>query len=120
MNHQNLSLRAKDLAIQIVHYCRTLPRDSENYILSKQLIRSATSAAANYRAARCSRSKNEWISKICITIEEIDETNFWLDFLATINPEQKSHLNPLIIESKELTKIFMKMRITARANQNKK
>jgi four helix bundle protein len=50
-----------------------------------QIIRSSSSVASNYRAATRSRSDAEFYSKICIVVEEIDETQFWLDYLKRIN-----------------------------------
>ncbi len=120
MNNEQLYQRVKQLALDAVRFCNVLPKTSTNSILSKQLIRSATSAAANYRAARCSRSKREWISKISITIEEIDETNFWLDFFQSLSESSNKKISILIQESEELTKIFGKMRATARKNQQQK
>ncbi|MDP1620723.1 MAG: four helix bundle protein [Bacteroidales bacterium] len=49
-----------------------------------QLIRSSSSVASNYRAATRSRSDAEFYSKMCIVVEEMDETQFWLDYLERI------------------------------------
>jgi four helix bundle protein len=48
-------------------------------IIAEQLVRSATSTAANYRAARRARSRAEFSSKMCIVLEEADESKFWLE-----------------------------------------
>jgi four helix bundle protein len=50
-----------------------------------QIIRSSSSVASNYRAATRSRSDAEFYSKICIVVEEIDETQFWLDWICALN-----------------------------------
>ena len=81
--------------------------------MGKQLFRSATSVAANYRAAGRARSKAEFISKLSIVVEEADETLFWLELLE----ESKLCKNPeLKKEAAELLYIFSASRKTAREN----
>jgi four helix bundle protein len=58
-----------------------MSKTDSSRIIGKQLIRSVTSTAANYRAACLSRSKKEFYSKISIVVEEADETLFWLEIL---------------------------------------
>src|SRR3989344_667450 len=88
------------------------------YSLSKkQLIRSATSVAANYRASCRGRSKAEWFSKICIVVEEADESEFWLTFIKDAGIKcDKDKLGALILESEEILKIVSKTRKTAKEN----
>jgi four helix bundle protein len=74
-------LRTKKFAVDLIKFCRQIPRNDEGFIVKKQLIRSVTSVAANYRAACRGRSNAEFYSKICICVEEADETVFWLEIL---------------------------------------
>jgi four helix bundle protein len=76
-----LKLRTKQFAIRIVSVSRSLPKTREGDVIGKQLLRSGTGVAANYRAVCRSRSKAEFISKINIVVEEADETVFWLELL---------------------------------------
>jgi four helix bundle protein len=71
-----------------------------------QIIRSSASVASNYRAATRSRSDAEFFSKICIVVEEVDETQFWLDYLARINLLSKNGNMKLFREVEELVKLF--------------
>jgi len=71
-----------------------------------QLIRSSSSVAANYRAATRSRSDAEFHSKVCIVVEEIDETQFWLDYLTRIHLLEKEESLKLFTEVDELVKLF--------------
>jgi four helix bundle protein len=73
-----MSSRTKKLAIDIIDFVDTFPNAQKYWIIGKQLIRSATSVAANYRAVNRARSKNEFFSKISIVVEESDETYFGL------------------------------------------
>ena len=75
-----------------------------------QLIRSSSSVAANYRAATRSRSDAEFYSKICIVVEEVDETQFWLDYLSRINLLKKETNQDLFNEVEELVRLFTSIR----------
>ena len=58
-----------------------IPQSPKGRVVQTQLAKVASSAAANYRAAQRSRSRADFISKLSIALEEIDETAFWLEFL---------------------------------------
>jgi len=77
-----LKARTKSFAIRIVGLYRSLPHSTDAQVLGKQLLRSGTSVAANYRVACRSRSKAEFISKMSVVLEEPDESAFWLELLA--------------------------------------
>src|SRR5690348_6923734 len=76
-----LKARTKLFAVRIVKMFRALPKSADARILRRQVIRSGTSVAANYRAACRARSKREFVAKIGIVVEEIDETVLWLEIL---------------------------------------
>ena len=113
---QHLKDRTKALALQIIKLYQDLPKTTEAQVIGKQLLRSATSVAANYRAACRGRSPREFYSKISIVIEEADESLFWLEVLqdATIVPKEKLHT--LMTETEEILKIVA----SARKNSSKK
>ena len=73
---EELKKRCKQFAIRIVKLFRSLPRTEEARIMGKQVLRSGTSVAANYRAVCRARSKAEFIAKIGVVVEEADETVF--------------------------------------------
>ena len=110
---EDLRGRTKRFALRIIKLFRALPRSEEARILGKQVLRSGTSVAANYRALCRARSKAEFVAKMGIVIEEADETIFWLELLveAGIVPEAK--MDDLIAEANELTAIFVASRKTA-------
>lgn len=70
---EQLRERTKAFALRIVILFRSLPRATEAQVIAKQLLRSGTSVAANYRAARHARSRAEFIAKIGVVLEEVDE-----------------------------------------------
>ena len=76
-----LKQRTKSFAIRIVNLFRSKPRAPDAQFQGRQVHRSGTSVAANYRAVCRARSKAEFISKLGTVVEEADETVFWLELL---------------------------------------
>ncbi|MCC7525773.1 MAG: four helix bundle protein [Chitinophagaceae bacterium] len=95
--------RTKKFAISIILFYKNLPKAGATYILGKQLLRSATSVAANYRAACRGRSRAEFYSKMCIVTEEADETQFWLELFEETLLAPEKIIQPL---HKEITEIL--------------
>ena len=102
----DLRQRTKGYAIRIVRLYRSLPQSSDAQVLGKQLLRSGTSVAANYRAACRARSRAEFISKISVVLEEADESAFWLELLGETEVVHPEKLAALLGETNELTAIF--------------
>lgn len=71
-----------------------------------QIIRSSSSVASNYRAATRGRSDSEFFSKICIVVEECDETKFWLEYLTRVGLFNQPETMILRSEVEELIKLF--------------
>lgn len=103
---EELKKRTKLFAIRIVRLFRTLPKTEESRVIGKQLLRSGTSVAANYRAVCRARSKAEFIAKMGIVVEEIDETVFWLEMLIDTKIIKELLLKDLLKEANELLAIF--------------
>lgn len=111
---QDLKARTKTFALDIIRYSRKLPRGDEFTIIKRQVIRSATSTAANYRAAQRAKSKADFISKLGTTEEEADETLFWLECLADLATREHAELKRLLKEADELVAIIVASRKRAR------
>jgi len=119
MNPQELHDRTKRLALDIVKAVRELPPNEVSRIIGRQVLRSATSVAANYRASTRARSRREFIAKIGLVIEEMDETILWLELLRDGEILPGNRLAALFDESDQLLRIFAATRRTSRA-QNRK
>ena len=78
---QMMQDKTKQFAIDTIHLCDTLTGSNSCRTISFQLIKSATSTGANYRAACRGRSKAEFHSKLSITVEEADESQYWLEII---------------------------------------
>ena len=111
---EQLRDRTKAFAVRVVRVYRTLPYKTDAQILGKQLLRSGTAVAANYRAACRARSKAEWIAKIGIVVEEADETVFWLEMLCDCEIVSRERLRELTTEAQELSALFTASQHTAR------
>jgi four helix bundle protein len=112
-----LKERTKQFAIRIVAVSRSLPRSREADVVAKQLLRSGTAVAANYRAVCRARSKAEFISKISIVVEEADETVFWLELLGDTGLAPAAKLALLLKEANELVAICAASLRTAKGNR---
>lgn len=111
---EELKLRSKQFAIRIVRLFRSLPKTTDAQVIGKQLLRSGTSVAANYRAVCRARSKAEFIAKIGIVVEEMDETVFWLEMLIETGIIKEEKLKGLLLEANELLAIFCASQRTAK------
>ena len=109
-----LQKRTKQFAIAIINLCRDLPRTEEARVIGAQLLRSATSIAANYRAACRGRSRAEFAAKLGIAVEEADETVFWLELLHEAEILRGSDHQHALKEANELLAIFASSQITLR------
>ncbi len=96
MDKHDLKSRLKQLAIQTGWLCMKLPKFLINKVYYSQLIRCSSSSAANYRAACRGKSKADFINKLRIVEEELDESMFFYEMLAEFNPDNKIELRELL------------------------
>jgi len=73
--------RTKKFAIDVIKFCKGLPQNTASRAISYQIIKSSTSVADNYRAVCRARSGKEFYAKLCITVEEANESEFWMDMI---------------------------------------
>jgi four helix bundle protein len=107
----------KEFAKRVVGLCRQLPKDWDIRELAKQLLRSATSVAANYRACGRARSDKEFCSKLGVVVEEADESQLWIELLKDSHaPLDARTYKAILTEATELTAIFTASHRTARGN----
>jgi four helix bundle protein len=102
-----------NLALEVFALTKSLDYTPEINVIRNQVIRSASSVAANYRAACRSRSRKEFFSKICIVVEELDEVDFWLELLSKIGVGQKVKLASIQQSTSELLRILGTAKNTA-------
>jgi four helix bundle protein len=110
--NETMRTRTKDFAIRVVKMYSKLPQTEECKVIGKQLLRSATSVAANFRASCRARSDKEHYAKMCIVIEETDESLFWIELLEESELVPSEKLASLKQEITEILSIFAKSRKT--------
>lgn len=98
----------------MIHLCKQLPNTSECRVIRNQLLRSATSVGANYRAACHARSRKDFIAKLALVEEEADESQFWLELLDELEIEASYQISELRDEAHQLTAIIVASKKTAR------
>ena len=114
---RQLQDRTKRFAISIIRLSSELPKTDVARTIGRQLVRSGTSVAANYRAACRARSSADFISKISIVLEETDETLFWLELLGEASVIQSTISDAVRAECEELLRIFAASLATAKGNR---
>ena len=119
MDPDDLKDRTKDFAHRCVKLAVSLPKTALGNHVKGQLIRCSTSVAANYRSTCIAQSKPAFVSKLSITIEEVDEACFWMEFVVDEQLLKKEQVQPLLQEGRELTAIFVSSRKTARGFREK-
>ena len=85
MTTAELKARTKEFALRVIRLVDVMPNSVKGRAIANQIMRSATSVAANYRAACRARSRAEFIAKIGLVEEEADETAFWLEIVVDAN-----------------------------------
>ena len=110
--------RTKRFALQVIRLCRNTKPSQERRIIVRQLLRSATSVAANYRAVCRARSRPDFISKLGIILEEADESLFWLELLVEAGIASPDVIKLSLKEANELVSIFVTSLRTAKGLQS--
>ena len=115
--------RCKNLAIHICRFLKKMPYDISTIEINRQMVRSGTSIAVNFRAAGRAGSIRKYYAKICIVVEECDETLFWIELLESITGDKIPDLSAIKNETVELLRVYSttnrktREKLTATKNQ---
>ena len=116
IDKEDMKKRTKSFGLRVIKLVDALPVKRSAEVLGKQLLRSATSVGANYRAALRGRSRAEFIAKLGIVEEEADESQHWIDMLIDAGHVPKLRAGDLMKEADELTAIIVATIRTAKRN----
>lgn len=105
----NLSIKTRKFAFKIVMLFKALPKATEAQVISQQFLRSGTSVDAHYREAKQSRSPNEFIAKIDLSLQELEETSYWLNIMLDCQIMHHDLLKNLQNDINELKVIMITM-----------
>jgi four helix bundle protein len=114
MNPQEFKARTKKYAIRVIRLVDALPSSRSTNALVNQLVRSGTSVGANYRAACRARSRADFISKMGIVEEEVDESVYWMELLIESGKVKVERLAALMKEGNEILAMVCASAKTAR------
>jgi four helix bundle protein len=113
----DLRNRTKAYALQMIRLYQKLPKSGEAQVIGKQVLRSGTSVGAQYREACRAKSQADFINKMEGSLQELDETAYWLELLAESKILPTESLAALQKETNELTAIFVASVKTAKRNK---
>lgn len=109
-----LKRRTKAFALGVIRLVGTISSRNTAQVIGRQLLRAGTSVGANYRAACLARSKADFIAKMGIVAEEVDESLYWMELLVESGMYEKERMAELMREASELTSIVLASIKTAR------
>jgi four helix bundle protein len=107
MTSEELKIRLKKFAARIIKLADSLPNTASGRAIANQVIRSGTSPGANYRAACLGKSDKDFINKLKMVEEELDETLYWLELIEETGLINKNLIVDLMNENQELLKIII-------------
>ena len=114
MNAGVLKQRTKAYSITVGHFINSLPYNILNKNYSNQLVRCSSSVGANYRAACRAKSTADFINKLKIVEEELDESMFFLELLEEFNSDKQREIQIMHREGNELLAIIVAAIVTTR------
>ena len=98
--------KSKDFAVRIVKLYKYLCSEKQEYVMSKQVLRSGTSIGANIAEAQEGQSKKDFISKMSIALSEASETAYWLELLVRTEYITQSQYENIKEDCRELIKLL--------------
>ncbi len=117
---QDLRSRTVEFALRIIKLYTSLPKTTEAQVLGKQVLRSGTSIGAHYREGHRAKSDADIVHKFETALQELDETDFWLELLIKSEIVPAKKLESLITETNELIAIFTTIVTKIKKRMNKK
>jgi len=103
---KELEERTATFALKVLRFVRSVPKTAPEQVLGRQLLKAGTAVGANYRGARRSRSRREFLARLAVVVEESDESVYWLGLLAQDPACAKLDIRSLLQEATELRAIF--------------
>lgn len=115
MNQAELKERMTSFGVNIIKMVNIMPNSVAGLAIAKQIVRSGTSPSANYRAACLAKSDKDFVNKLKMVEEELDETCHWLEMIMRSALLPTNYVNDLLQEGMQLTNIIAKSIVTTKA-----
>ena len=116
----DLRKRTKEYALRIIRLYSSLPKQTVAQVTGKQLLRSGISVAAHYREACRAKSDADFVNKIETALQELDETDLWLEILVDSGIVKAQKMTALRAETNVLISVFVAMTKSVKARNRKK
>ncbi|MBI2843013.1 MAG: four helix bundle protein [Armatimonadetes bacterium] len=107
MNEEQLKTKTRHIALETIKLVESMPRGKSADAIGRQLVRSATSVGANYRAACRSRSRTEFLARLGVVEEEVDESIYWLELIVDAGLVPHARVKAVITECEEILRIIV-------------
>ena len=120
MKDSVIAEKTVDFAVRIVKFYKYLCDEKNEYVLSKQILRSGTSIGANVRESKNAQSKADFISKLNIALKEADETQYWLEVMVKSDLIKENQVEALNKDLKEIIAMLVASIKTLRRNGKRK
>ncbi|MDL1909498.1 four helix bundle protein [Chloroflexi bacterium CFX6] len=117
---QDLRTRTSEFALRIIRLYVSLPKSTEAQVIGKQVLRSGTSVGAHYREGHRAKSDADIVNKFGTALQELDETDYWLDLLVRGGIAPAKKLESFIKETNELIAIFTTIVTKIKKRMNRK
>lgn len=112
--------RTKQFALRVMNLVEGLPETNAGRVIGRQLLRSATSVGANYRAACRAKSTADFIAKLAIVEEEADESMYWMELLIESGQVKENLLTDLLDECNQIVSIVVSSIKTSKQRRDPK
>ena len=117
MTPEEMKSRTRQFALRCIKLVGSFPRGPVADVVGRQLVKSSTSTAANYRAACAARSHADFLNKLGIVKEEADESIFWIDLAPEAGLTERDRIADLLTEAKEICAIVVASQKTAKTRR---
>jgi four helix bundle protein len=120
MTQAEMKRRTKQFALRVMNLVEGLPETNAGRVIGRQLLRSATSVGANYRAACRAKSTADFIAKLAIVEEEADESMYWMELLIESGQVKENLLTDLLDECNQIVSIVVSSIKTSKQRRDPK
>ena len=117
MNPDEFKQKTKALALGVIKLTGSIPGTKAGGVIARQLLRSGTSVAANYRAACCAESRADFVAKLGIVQEECDESLYWIELLTETRLVKSAVTDEVRMQAKEILALVISSIRTAKARK---
>jgi len=119
MNENSVLIKSKSFALRIIRLYKYMTAEKQEYVISKQLLRSGTSIGANVREAMRGQSRPDFYAKLNIALKEADESAYWLELLHESGYIEENHFTDIYADCSEIIALLVSITKTQKQDKPK-